>query len=446
MKVDKFWKGLRREFQHDLWRDKLNPEVSTLKEVVAAAEIIEISKSVMTGPKENKPFKRHDNTVVRSAATTPDGAGDAHQRGNHHRQRGRRGKDRQRSNFSGHKPSKVKTETNDTRANYRKKECTSRPKLSKDEEERRKTEGLCLNCSGAGHFSRNCPQRNKVPSTLKHDSPPGVTSYGMGLDFGDIECQQELSKASASGIHVNLMDLFDSDDDGNDMVNLPGLVSDEYSLTETETLPATPANTSEEDESSEDAESEASEWYPCKYPFCRVPTDFGEPLSERARGRLASTCYPREDPDDPAVYARDRFWVYRVKNGFHVVMDDLYPFEDGLLIASRWLQNPQFHIDRWYWRIIGQMKRIPDEEIRWLEQRRVGYNLPMGRPVEDQILGRLIRSINPWASIDEDTRFTCSCREETAAYEINDATTHTHILLPIYKTENPHFNVARWYN
>ena len=58
----------------------------------------------------------------------------------------------------------------------------------------------------------------------------------MGLDFRDIECQRELSKASASRIHINLMDLFDSDDDGNNMVNLPGLVSDEYSLTETETL------------------------------------------------------------------------------------------------------------------------------------------------------------------------------------------------------------------
>ena len=52
---------------------------------MAAVEIIEISKSVMTGPKENKPFKRHDNVVVRSAATMPDGVGDAHQRGNHHR-------------------------------------------------------------------------------------------------------------------------------------------------------------------------------------------------------------------------------------------------------------------------------------------------------------------------------------------------------------------------
>jgi len=43
LKVDKFWKGLRKDYQRDLWKDKLNPEVSTLKEVVAAAEVIEIS-------------------------------------------------------------------------------------------------------------------------------------------------------------------------------------------------------------------------------------------------------------------------------------------------------------------------------------------------------------------------------------------------------------------
>jgi len=76
-----------------------------------------------------------------------------------------------------------------------------------------------------------------------------------------------------------------------------------------------------------------------------LPTNFGEPLSEHAWAHLAAMCYPGENPDDPAVYARDWFWVYQVKNGFHVVMDDLYPFEDGLLVASRWLRNPKFHID-----------------------------------------------------------------------------------------------------
>jgi len=116
-----------------------------------------------------------------------------------------------------------------------------------------------------------------------------------------------------------------------------------------------------------------------------------------------------------------------------------------LLVASRWLRNPKFHIDRWYWRLIGQMKRIPDEEIRRLERRRVGFNLPMGCPVEDRILGRLVRSFNPRASIDEDTQFTCVCREEIAAYAIMDALSRTRVLLPIYKTENPRFDVARWY-
>jgi len=445
LKVDKFWKGLRKEFQRDLWKDKLNPEVSTLKEVVAAAEVIEISRSVMPGHKETRYGRRHEGPTIRSAATVPEGTGDAHERGFQHRRPGQCGRNHNKAGTSHPKSSAPRAETNDTRANYCKKERSSRPKLSKDEEERRKAEGLCFICSGTGHFSRNCPQRNKVASSSKGNSPPGVTSYGVDIDFGDVECQRGLSKASTSGVHANLVEPYESDSQGENIDDLPELMSDEYSLTEVESLLATPADTSEDDESSGYAESEVSEWYPYKYPFCRLPTDFGEPLSERARGRLAATCYPGEDPDDPVVYARDRFWVYRVKNGCHVVMDDLYPFEDGLLVASRWLRNPQFHIDKWYWRRIGQMKRIPDDGIRWLEQRRVGLNPPMGRAVEDRILGRLIRSFNPCASIDNDTQFTCICKEEIAAYVITDATSRTRVLLPIYKTENPRFDVARWY-
>ena len=105
-------------------------------------------------------------------------------------------------------------------------------------------------------------------------------SYGVDLDFGDIECQQSLSKASASGVHANLMDLFESEGQNKSTDNLPDLLSDEYSLTETETALATLANTSEDGKSSESTVSKASEWYPYKYPFCKLPTDFGEPLAE----------------------------------------------------------------------------------------------------------------------------------------------------------------------
>ena len=162
---------------------------------------------------------------------------------------------------------------------------------------------------------------------------------------------------------------------------------------------------------------------------------------------MAATCYPGEDLDDPAVYTRDRFDMYCVKNDCHVVMDNLYPFEDGLLVASRWLHNPQFSIDRWYWHQIGQMTQIPDKEIRRLEHRQVGFNLPMGRPVEDQIIGRLIRgrSTNLCALIDEDTQFTCIYREDIKTYIVTDMVLRTCFHLPLYKTENPRFNVTQWY-
>ncbi|KIN95152.1 hypothetical protein M404DRAFT_166570, partial [Pisolithus tinctorius Marx 270] len=44
-KVHKFWSGLCRELQRDLWKEKLNPEISTLKKVIASAEILEIAQS-----------------------------------------------------------------------------------------------------------------------------------------------------------------------------------------------------------------------------------------------------------------------------------------------------------------------------------------------------------------------------------------------------------------
>jgi len=53
-KVHKLWFGLWKEIQHDLWRDRLNPEISSLRSVIASTEIIEIAQSVMGGGPEQK--------------------------------------------------------------------------------------------------------------------------------------------------------------------------------------------------------------------------------------------------------------------------------------------------------------------------------------------------------------------------------------------------------
>ncbi|KIM50769.1 hypothetical protein SCLCIDRAFT_34004 [Scleroderma citrinum Foug A] len=69
--VHKLWFGLRKEIQHDLWREKLNPEISTLEDMIAAAEIIEIAQSVTL--ETNGKGHTKTPTAIRSAAATPDG-------------------------------------------------------------------------------------------------------------------------------------------------------------------------------------------------------------------------------------------------------------------------------------------------------------------------------------------------------------------------------------
>ena len=44
--VLKFWNGARTGIQKELWRNNLNPEISSWNQVTAQAEIIEIAENV----------------------------------------------------------------------------------------------------------------------------------------------------------------------------------------------------------------------------------------------------------------------------------------------------------------------------------------------------------------------------------------------------------------
>ncbi|KIK50945.1 hypothetical protein GYMLUDRAFT_141718, partial [Collybiopsis luxurians FD-317 M1] len=44
-KVHKLWSGLTKKIQKGLWREKLNPEISSYDEVSRAAELVEIIES-----------------------------------------------------------------------------------------------------------------------------------------------------------------------------------------------------------------------------------------------------------------------------------------------------------------------------------------------------------------------------------------------------------------
>jgi len=84
----------------------------------------------------------------------------------------------------------------------RKMDKSSKPKMSQEEREQHKTKGLCFVCHKSRHFSWNCPERNKVPSTW--NKPPSVASFRIDVNFGDAENQRELSAHSQEcGLMVN---------------------------------------------------------------------------------------------------------------------------------------------------------------------------------------------------------------------------------------------------
>jgi hypothetical protein len=70
-RVTRLWTGLSSEIQRELWKKELNPEISTFKEVQAAAEIIEIAHSVPMGREKRSGQKERATTVVSANATTP---------------------------------------------------------------------------------------------------------------------------------------------------------------------------------------------------------------------------------------------------------------------------------------------------------------------------------------------------------------------------------------
>ena len=327
-KVHKLWFGLRKEIQHDLWWDKLNPEISSLRAVIASAEIIEIAQSVTGGGPESKNKRRENPPVVRSAAMTPDGER------RRKRERGCSAKKNDRKDYRGDQqpqagPSQPRQEKRYNKPTDRKVGKASRPKMSSEEQERHKAEGLCFICHKSGHFSRNCPERNKVASTSS--KPPGVASFGIDLDFGDIENQRELStrsrdcEVSANNIHVAVD--ANEDDENAESDDLPE--NNELDTESDIVLSDLGEGTSTEEDS-----RSYNPW-------------IGDPLGYRAEERLTGICYPGDDPLSPGVFDHTRFCIYPVEGERHIVVEserDELGDDHSIHIPDDQLRDPHFDV------------------------------------------------------------------------------------------------------
>jgi hypothetical protein len=191
-KVIKLWFGLRGIIQKGLWRDGLNPEVSTWDQVKNTALIIEIAEGV--------PETRNSQSDRRFGSSS-------WHRGSLGHGSGSNGQEGPRSSGNS---SSVKKAVNDNvsakgqggRPNGNQHRGTvqaltgrgatsprtdrSTPKLSDRERNELLASGKCFRCKEPGHLSWNCPRGNSVQSG-RPNRPPGISSNNIEVDFNDVD-------------------------------------------------------------------------------------------------------------------------------------------------------------------------------------------------------------------------------------------------------------------
>ena len=202
--VLKFWNSARPSIQKELWRNKLNPELSSWRKVVAQAEIIEIVENV-SEQRDRRPNQSSQASGAASGSSggakgkhhSTDGSVRAVTFGAHHRRHGK-------SRRSGHDhrtpdgPSRgnapksregtpAGTERGRSKSgsmpphasahHHGKFHARKTPQLSDKEKAEYRAAGRCFNCGKEGHMSRNCPDNASVKS--QGQGPLGASVFSV---------------------------------------------------------------------------------------------------------------------------------------------------------------------------------------------------------------------------------------------------------------------------
>ena len=193
-KVIKLWNGFRRSIQAALWNDKLNPEISSWRKVLAAAEIIEIAESINGPSKEGKtdlysgsylPSNRwrkyQENSQNDSKETSLEESSDdaledqfissSTRKDLNPRYPSRDSRSQSSRGREGH-PRFGSTPHRE----FIKKEPVNYG-LPDREKATQLAEGRCFGCNEIGHLARNCPEGNSVKHT--GNKSPGVSNFNM---------------------------------------------------------------------------------------------------------------------------------------------------------------------------------------------------------------------------------------------------------------------------
>ena len=438
--VLKFWNGSRAVIQKGLWRDNLNPEVSSWSSVVAQAEIIEISENVAdrrdrrigSTSQPNNSYPSYGGGSNRAKNKNTDRSSRSvsfeHRSGTHSRAH-RNQSSSHTDNRSVSSRGRGGAHTSRGRTGYRGSSRTSHnsgidnrstPRITDKEKADRLAAGQCFVCGGSDHFSRDCPTKKIVKST--GGKPPGTSSFNIEPSISENEDDatvEVLDSLPLGAISFEPDTIFSK------------ITLREPSEEELEDIPSWPV----------------SEWQD-HYPYWKRP----DILASRSMGYVylmaANTVLTLEQP-----YPGDQLFMtsnLRPEHRF-LVRERQFEYEiyDALVdthvfLPKHLLKIPRFNLSRWY-----AMKRVRDLHLS--KSRARSYYGLMGHTLCEVAQVHLTHGIHtyyPSLALDRNPseRFAVipwpRCKNE---FIVTDIDLMIYAELSREQLENTSFDIVGWY-